>query len=595
MRLSPLLAALGLGTVLVALVVGGPWWPTAVAGGLLLLLASAYSRSDGLLLLGPFARWQLVRTARRGRLFSARVLVAGVTILLCAGAIQSYLGVDDEPYLLSVPGRRVPQFAQVTCAVLIGMIVFITAIRAVFTLPAVVAEEREGKRLDHLLVTDLKSHEILLGKTAGLVAPMAAETVVPIPLLVLLAAHGGIDPVYLAAALVLGGGLLLGTLGVAVGCTARSRNVGIATGRTVAVLLVLFFGTLGLSYLMSRVGGLLPIPAGWLIELNRVVDLLIAGNPALFIGQLTTAGSARSVADQLDIVGRPFLAWHLFALAVGWWTAVRRLRPRPVRRPIPSQVRRLDRPTEPVRRRVPWWALPAGLAVILAAVGVRSGQDLGWLLEYLFRASGPVAFFFVTLPVGWAAVRRLPLERQRDTLDPLLLTAMTPGEIVRRAWRQGVRAAVVPIGLLGVVYAFVLAYAYLYGPAVGTKSAILVGVVAANAAANVVLAASLGVLVSIPFANARRATGVLFLVGLYWCAAWFGWWMSKDSPADEWRFLAFVPPVAQCFASTADSNSYYGRVMLVNTIGSVVAAGLMLTAACVWFRRRVRPTPEAPA
>src|SRR5262245_44172900 len=52
---------------------GGWGGAAAAAVGLLLLLAAAYSPRDGLLLLGPFARYELARSARTGRRQAWRV------------------------------------------------------------------------------------------------------------------------------------------------------------------------------------------------------------------------------------------------------------------------------------------------------------------------------------------------------------------------------------------------------------------------------------------------------------------------------------------------------------------------------------------
>jgi hypothetical protein len=210
----------------------------------------------------------------------------------------------------------------------------------------------------------------------------------------------------------------------------------------------------------------------------------------------------------------------------------------------------------------------------------------------------------VTVPIGFASVRQLPWERQHQTLDGLLLTALSPSEIVLRAWRAGLTSAPGRVAGLAVLLG--------WGWAVGAVGRAGVLGIVLNSTANALLAASLGVLVSVPFGTVRRASALFLLVGLYWTGGWFGWYLGDDTYTAGRQMNAVVPLVAQATAPVFDPDPdhlygpwgpFTGRLKVVttdeirkavwrNTIGSAALSVLFLAMACGWFHRRVRPKVE---
>jgi ABC-type transport system involved in multi-copper enzyme maturation permease subunit len=237
----------------------------AVAGGMLLLLA-AYSRRDGVLLVGPFAGWDLVRTARRPRLHLWRAVLGVGCLVLVGKTLDGYTGwLTDESLAADLTRADTTAAASHAFYLLGGCTIAFAALFAVANLPAVVAEEREANRLDHLLVTDLRDREILLGKVAGRTAVLLGYAAVPLPVLALLTLFGGVSPPLVLTAGVMTVAGLLGLTGVCVGCSAAARTAGAATRYAVVVLTVLYCGTLILDGLADR----LTLVPGEVPELDR--------------------------------------------------------------------------------------------------------------------------------------------------------------------------------------------------------------------------------------------------------------------------------------------------------------------------------------
>src|SRR5262249_26378154 len=72
-----------------------------------------------------------------------------------------------------------------------------------------IAEEKERRRLDFLLATDLSSREIVLGKLAARLATMLVLLVTGLPVLSLLQMLGGVPPELLLAGFLATGATLL--------------------------------------------------------------------------------------------------------------------------------------------------------------------------------------------------------------------------------------------------------------------------------------------------------------------------------------------------------------------------------------------------
>ena len=461
-RLAPpgvLLAAAGI-------LVGGWAGPLLVAVGAALLLLAATSATDGILLIGPFARAELLAASRR-RVWRWRVVYA----LLCTVAL--YLSVF-LPRGAAAAGRVSPSvFTQGFFLGAAGVLAsYLTHLTISVVAPAV-AEEREKKRWEMLLTTDLRNREVLFGKVAGRLPGLFEPLLACLPILAVLPLLGGVSPALVVAATVVTLSLIVGHAAVAalasVTLPTSEKALNAARGYV--------WGYMGLS------GGLVMLvgyPPAWTfptsvgltspVEVRHLVEWFNAGNP-FGSGILQFAlgiGRAGSVEDDLLVVARRCAAFWVAAGGLVGLAAVAILRgtglpaapvagtaggrakPVPVRPPVPD-------------RAVMWWAEYGHLS---AWAMRRAAQTGPW--AYLRWFGYALAFFLgcrwwaarnpggwpntsavadtvgVIGLVGWAAASAIiPLfqsaqliakERAADTLNGLLLTDLTPRDVVWQKW-----------------------------------------------------------------------------------------------------------------------------------------------------------------
>ena len=156
---------------------------------------------------GPVFAFELLTTSRRWQTYAARsVFVAGQ--LAALGAVWSAVA-GRGPLSIHEQAEVGRQFYHLLAATQLAL--------ALLAAPAATAGafylDRARGTLAQLLVTDLTAAEIVLGKLAARLVPLAGAALGGVPLLALAALLGGIDPASVV-------GLLLVTLGAAVlGCT----------------------------------------------------------------------------------------------------------------------------------------------------------------------------------------------------------------------------------------------------------------------------------------------------------------------------------------------------------------------------------------
>ena len=464
-------------------------WAVAAAG-FALLLAACYSRRDGFLLFGPFARADTVRSARNRR---TRFVRAG--IVLAAGAVIVFNGYDFlSSYMTQwsrkrqstyVNGQIIGWFA-VTIAVLVPCL-------TVLLVSGAIAEERAAKRWEVLLTTDLRGRELVFGKLLGKLWLVVEPVVVILPVLAILPLIVGLSP---ALMLLFGGAVFVTMLALAgmsalVASTAKGRS-GVA-----GVVVVVAFGYLWLSSgllmwstTMPAVGAF-PRHQGYDSPVV-VADLAEAVNMANPFATLMLNTVARPPAGP-PMVGyaaalRQYSAGALGVFLVGTLLASRRVRtvrdPAQVKgiasRPIRlfgRGKRRESLQEKRARLRPPvtdeplaWWAncrvgfVKTGptrwrkvtqvfgfcVAVLLSSCAVDLVgqvtlypwlQDIGypvygWPLSAsvlgLVSFAIPVALTAALIAPVAAATRSVAAERAGDTLDPLRLTPLTAREMLEQ-------------------------------------------------------------------------------------------------------------------------------------------------------------------
>jgi ABC-type Na+ efflux pump permease subunit len=620
---TPLAVAGGV-AVVAGVGLGGTTGAAAAAGGVALLLVSAYSRRDGLLVLGPFVTRELVLTARRPQLYVHRAAVVLVALLYAWVVARAVLGVGwPELGSFRATTARVSDATAAALLTFFGlafMLYLFAAALAGFTVPPVVAEEREADRLDHLLVTDLRNREIVLGKAIGRLANLVGFALLPVPVMFLLTLLGGVDVWYVVSAAGLVAGTLAGLVGIALACSAARRRVASAVAAT-WVLAAVYLALTGAMTAAGAALGTTARPAG------DILDYVGSGNPFVTGYRLVRAGVWTTLDTQAVPVLRSFVAVNLAVLAAGWWYAVRNVRREP--RPVVARRAATRRPREAARpgvsdRPVLWyermhtaaagarrfgprawvWAwVVLGLIGVWVCTDIRTGRTLDWALT---RATGPLTLALVTIPTGWRASRALARERERQTLDGLRLTELTPSEIVLQKWWAAVLAGARALAFVAGLWAVAFAAAVVRGET-GRWVAEHGPVVAfglGTAAANGLMAASLGQLTSVVSRTQAQATGRLFWWSAAWAAvvaaAWVYDWVGYRT---SYLLLVAFPPAAQGLAGRllSDTTLTPGEAEgLVTAYSQGVAVALTLAVvlevvAVILYRRQFSTRAERPA
>ena len=607
-------------------------WLLAVGFGL--LLAAAYSRREGLLLIGPFAAREFAVAARRRGFRVVRVVIVLASLLFIGLVFHGFFGLSWETVF------RTPRFkyqeataaALTTFFVLSAMVYFLSVVVAGFSLPPVIAEERETGRLDHLLVTDLRNREILLGKGLGRLAVIVGYAALLVPVLFLITLMGGVDPLYILTVTGLTVGTLAGLAGISFASTATRPRVAAAVSSAWlylgGFLVLTFTATMCGTCLPGIVRGAVPnLPTVVDYAIDPAADALVAvghGNPFVAGFVLLMAGASQTLGLTAGPLLREFLVVNLVVLVIGWWVAVRRLRHDPVRhRPSPPKTRTRLTSVLRLRRRPPvgnrpvlwyelvlagggpwpWWWVGLGVVAGVCA----TGGAFFWERAVATGAVllGPFAAFMVTVPTALRAARGIARERERDTLDGLRLTDLRPGEIAHEKWWAAVRANTHWLAFIAAVSGVLLSSYYTIPLASNPEWMSLVLTVAAAAAttlANLPLAASLGQLSSVTARNQTRAVSRVILGGCVWGLAVLVFALDRaDNAVNVYSPLALFPPAAQALSGRlllltklvpAESNHLawaYGE-----SIAAALVLGFGLKYLVEWiFRRQLTPVAEA--
>lgn len=589
---APRLAPWGSVLALVGAGVGG--WvgvPLALAGVFLLLLACV-SRRDGFLLFGPIASAELARAARLGRPWfwrSVYAVAAGLIVFFNFTSVVPGDQLFGEPRV----NRNVLERVNLSISYwFAGCLFLYIGILTVQVMAGAVAEEREKKRWDALLTTDLRGREILFGKLAGRLPVVLDPLLAALPILAALPLFGGVPP-WLAGTTVLACvAAMFGLGGVTLFFSVFAPTRGSAarlTGFLGGLYFLLSLGVL-IAINLPEIGG---FPQTlWPRFPFTVGDLLypfVIGNPVAGLMLLARSG--------VDIeTAAPRMAWHfaLFQFSLFFMfglTAVRRL-PRAavwgkpaadvmtgaerVKVAAKQATARDRKPTDPEPKLKPekepverppvgdwplvWWErygwLTKGQAgfvgnitwKVLLGVAALSLVVFGGfrVFEWLWPSENrlvrdrtdllTVPVFLVSgfflIPVPFRAARCVAKEREGDTMDGVLVLPLSRREVLFQKW----------LGVcLGDWPGFALLLAW-FAPAV------LTGFVSVSVAVLFVVGW---------FASA----GVLAAFGLYFSV------LSKTTGSAIFRLVLFL--VALSFVASASASGARGNRE------PVVVAGMM--------------------
>ena len=435
-------------------------------------------------LVGPLFRWELVRLARRGQDARARFILAAA--LFVALGLFTLLWFPDAGLFgggRSLSLQESARFGELfSVAFVVSQLVVLALLTPAYAAGGI-SEEKERKTFVYVLVSDLTSREIFLGKFLGRLTFLLGVLFAGLPILAITQLYGGVSVHFLIAAY-----LVTTTTVVLLAAMSAAAAAAVNTYRGA------LFRAYGLTALHLFVGCVHPVlsPVGILVLVLWNLD---GHDPVLFwvvtvgygAGQLAVAFLAvllavywvRRQRAAVGVAGRPHRPTPerrprepADPTVV---TALPIARPRPRRRPPPTLTppsqaaparprigrgdpfawkewhttgRQRTADDEALRSMVLAVGIAVGIVVGLVALiallgGVTAGATgrpttlWGWVLFLLAAGSLMVHL----MQVGVAAAGSIVRERQRLTLELLLALPVERRRILAPKWRASAAKA----------------------------------------------------------------------------------------------------------------------------------------------------------
>lgn len=407
---------------------------------------------------GPVFVYDLARHARRPRSYFGRVAYVALLLLLLCILVASQSGGGDSPGV--APEKMAGLTEGFFYAIFAAQFLLTLVLTPAYVAPAV-AEEKERKTLELLLTTDLDGVEIILGKLSGRLGRLGLLQLASLPVLSAVQFLGGVEPALVLAGFAATALAALSLGGVAILTSVYARQSGEAILMTGCVLMLyLSFCCAGEIFILSGAFSPTQLFRGGpsAVDLVRTFE---AGCPvhALFRRMTGSAGP-----EVILSVLPTYAAFHLLVAAGTVTMAALRLRPVALRQmhgPERKAVRRAGRrPSPPVGDRamvwkecyfkesqIPWPKLFRAVSTIpglLPAVFVYLAYLYGYRFGY--RESVATGFNLSVRLYGTAITWSFPLgaavlgaqavwrERDKETLDGLLTSPLSTGEILSGMW-----------------------------------------------------------------------------------------------------------------------------------------------------------------
>lgn len=230
---------------------------------------------NGLPLVGPLLRFELVRASRQGRLFLFRCAYAAGLLAVLYLLYCQWFPAQMEFFWSSNTSLLIPMSEQARFAESFFYWYSLAQLGAVFLftpayLAGVIAEEKERRTLEYLLISDLTDREIVLTKLAARLCHLVLLLATGLPVLTLLMFMGGIDPELLVAAFFSNFFTMLSLAGISVLCSVYAE-------RTLTALL----GAYVLSATLLFCNGSCLLNVVGKQSLNGPLHLVFSGNPVL--------------------------------------------------------------------------------------------------------------------------------------------------------------------------------------------------------------------------------------------------------------------------------------------------------------------------
>ena len=429
-----------------------------VAGGCFFLTLAVLLRRGWVKLSGPVALHELVRTRRRSRFILYRLYAYFILIALALCFCVWEVARVDPGARTTIPAREMAAFAASFVVTFLGLQMLLMAVLTPAYTAGVIAEEKDRGTLEFLLATDLNNSEIVLSKLAARLANLLLTLLTGLPILCFLQFFGGMDPLLVLAGFAATAIMMVGLAGLSVLNSVYCRRA------HVAIILTLLEVTayLVISYTVSRlfVGtgiGVRLIPGLGDFAIGDAFAWIGAGNPLTLL--LDLAGDAMSGAPigmsfAVRLGGYGLFHGLLALICVTWASAkLRTIFRKQVYEQAPAL--RLGKSVGKSLRVGRWpmiWkevVMERGLSFRRFGRAIIAVLVIGSFLPVVLWGSTPgVRNFFALWTRGMgAAVACLLLlciavraattitgERERQTLDGLLMTPLSASEILFGKW-----------------------------------------------------------------------------------------------------------------------------------------------------------------
>jgi ABC-type transport system involved in multi-copper enzyme maturation permease subunit len=481
---------------------------------------------------GPVFFYDLVRTARRGRQIGHRCFYLVLLVLFLLLVMWSHdwgLGALLTGIRLSLNAQA--ELAQTIFNAIMSMqFAVVYLITPLYTASAI-TEEKERRTLDLLFTTELSDREIILGTLAARLGNITLLLLAGLPFLSLLEFLGGVDP-----NAVLAGYLVTGLMMLSLGCISITVSVHCRTSLAAVVwsyVWALCFLPIYLPFFVAALR--LPGGDGSVAGLAAVVAVLLT----LFMHGIITMLCASMAIHDLRRRARPGNVSPSGQAVLPAPMPRPDLEPEMLRAPetMPAEDRsplaltasRGGRPGRPpVSDHALLWKemyaapyiRPADPGVVHTWLSASSIVLLVLGIAALFNTSGEVAAFshglirsvgtpvscFLLLVVAVSAAQRVSRERERRTLDSLLLLPVSRDAILFAKWL----GSILTVRWLAWALAGLLAIGLVSGGLSVAAVPLLIG----GGLVAVTFVASLGLWFSTVCANTLRATLLTVLVAL---------------------------------------------------------------------------------
>jgi ABC-type transport system involved in multi-copper enzyme maturation permease subunit len=417
--------------------------------------------------IGPVFELEGRQFSRRRRVYAGRCLIAAMILLLFLSFAE------HTGYRILITPRSARHITSVVRAFLMNLscvaFTFVVVMAPTAAAGAICTDKRRGV-LEHMLVTDLTTAEIVLGKLAARLATVLGVIACGVPVVVLMTVSGGVAPdeILKPVLVIAGTALLAASLAITLSVWAKSLREALL--EVYGILALWFFAALMLRLLrecfvgpMARTGWTEWIDPFWLMGLlvNRP-DAVGFGDCAAFflLATMTSAwlltkatlrlrAVAARQAEQPARVPRP-------RRAPGWLGRQLARLPGPSLDGNPVLWREWHR--QPSRRMVILWGLYGWLAVALTLLAIVHISISAVTHRELIGV--PLAGFLVgigMLMLCTGAAGSLAEERDRGSLDILLATPLSSAAILRGKW-WGVYRRFPPLALLPALIVASLAF-----------------------------------------------------------------------------------------------------------------------------------------